>query len=381
MGRHVAELTPALADCGLRVSVITPQLRGGVAEEQLAPGLRVYRVPLGLAPGPDYPGFVAQASRDLERAARAIHAAQPVSLIHAHDWLTAEVAGRLKHAWRVPLVATIHATERGRGRGTLMGRAAQQINDQEWLLTYEAWRVIVCSQFMARQVSEYFHTPDDKIDVVPNGVRIAASPFASAAERLAFRRRFVADAERLVFHVGRIVYEKGLHVLLEAWPQIAEANARLLIAGVGGHLDALREQAEAAGVADRVRFAGFVADDDRDRLFHTADVAVFPSLYEPFGIVALEAFAAGCPLVVSSAGGLAEVVRHGETGLVATVGSADALAAAVLGCLYEPAAASARAAQALAEVRRHYTWAHIAAATAGVYQQIYGEWQAGSWGK
>jgi glycogen(starch) synthase len=378
MGRHVAELAPALAEAGLRVSVVAPQLRGGPAEEEPADGMRVYRVPLSQALGADYPGYVAQASRDLERAAAELG---PFDLIHAHDWLTAEAAGRLKQRWRIPLVATVHATERGRGRGHLGDRAAHQINDQEWLLTYEAWRVIVCSQFMAGQVGEYFHTPADKVDVVPNGVAIAPNPFAGPSDRLAFRRRFVADDERLVFHVGRIVYEKGLHVLLDAWPQIAAAGARLLIAGTGGYLDALQSQAEAAGLNGSVRFVGFVSDEDRDRMYRVADAAVFPSLYEPFGIVALEAFAAGCPLVVSDAGGLGEVVRDGETGLVAPAGNAHALAAAVLECLRRTAEARARANAALLDVRAHYTWDRIAESTAAVYRRVMREWRAGSWGR
>jgi glycosyltransferase involved in cell wall biosynthesis len=382
MGRHVAEIAPALAGAGLRVSVITPQLHGGPAEEVLAPGLHVYRVPITPAIGADYPHYVAHASRDLERAAEALHSSLGrFDLIHAHDWHTAEAAGRLKHLWRIPLVATVHSTERGRGRGHINGRAAQQINDQEWLLTYEAWRVIVCSRFMAHQVGDYFQTPADKVDVVPNGVGASPNLFASPADRLAFRRGFVADDERLVFYVGRIVYEKGLQILLNAWPRIAPANARLLIAGTGGYLDALQSQAEAAGLNGRVRFAGFLSDADRDKIYQVADLAVFPSLYEPFGIVALEAFAAGCPLVVSDAGGLAEVVRHGETGLIAPAGNADALAAAVLDCLCRPELAHARAVAALDEVRQRYSWAGIADSTVAVYRRILGEWQAGSWGR
>ena len=383
MGRHVAELSPALAGAGLRVSVITPQLRGGPAEEDLAPGLHVYRVPISPALGADYPHYVANASRDLEQAAdRLRESLGRFDLIHAHDWLTAEAAGRLKHLWRIPLVATIHATERGRWRGQLSGRAAQQINDQEWLLTYESWRVIVCSQFMARQVGEYFQTPSDKIDVVPNGMGLPPPDlFAGPEDRLAFRRSLAADDERLVFYVGRVVYEKGLQILIAAWPQIASANARLLIAGTGGYLDALQTQAEAAGLDDRVRFTGFLSDADRDKIYQVADVAVFPSLYEPFGMVALEAFAARCPLVVSDAGGLAEVVRHGETGLIVPAGDAAALAAAVLECIRRPDEARARAQTALLEVRQRYSWDRIAESTLSVYRHVLGEWQAGSWGK
>ncbi len=382
MGRHVAELSPALVDAGMRVSVLTPQLHGGPTVEEWASGLRVYRIPISPALGADYPHYVTNASRDLERAAdRLRDSLGRFDLIHAHDWLTAEAAGRLKHLWRIPLIATIHATERGRGRGILNDRAAQQINDQEWLLTYESWRVIVCSQFMAQQVGDYFQTPADKVDVVPNGMGMPPRLFARSEERLAFRRGFAADNERLIFYVGRVVYEKGLQILIAAWPQIAPVGARLVIAGTGSYLDALQSQAESAGLNGRVRFTGFLSDEDRDKIYHVADAAVFPSLYEPFGMVALEAFAAGCPLVVSDAGGLAEVVRHGKTGLIAPADDVDALAAAVLECLYRPDEARIRANAAFLEVRHHYAWDRIADSTISVYRRVIAEWQSSDWGK
>lgn len=382
MGRHVAELAPALADAGMRVSIITPQLHGGMIEELLTPNLRISRVPISPALGADYPHYVANVSRHLEQAADDVRKTMGrFDVIHAHDWLTAEASGRLKHLWQIPLVATVHATERGRGCGHLNGRAAQQINDQEWLLTYESWRVIVCSQFMSRQVSEYFQTPADKIDIVPNGMGVPANLFVGTEDRLAFRRRFAADDERLVFYVGRMVSEKGIHILLDAWPQIASAKARLLIAGTGSYLNTLQSQAELAGLGEQVRFLGFVSNEDRDKIYQVADVAAFPSLYEPFGMVALEAFAAGCPLVVSAAGGLAEVVRHGETGLIVPVGNAAALADAVLECMRHPDAARARAATALREVRGSYAWDRIAESTISVYRRVLGEWQTGIWGK
>ncbi|EFO80530.1 glycosyl transferase group 1 [Oscillochloris trichoides DG-6] len=385
MGRHVAELAPALAAAGLRVSVVTPQLRGGPDAEQLAPGLNIYRIPMEYAPGADYPHYVALCNRELERAALSLQGSLGrFDLIHTHDWLTAQSAARLKHLWQTPLIATVHATERGRGRGILHGRAAQQINDQEWLLTYEAWRIIVCSQFMLGEVTDSFHTPSDKIDVVPNGITLIPDPFAASSdeERRTFRRRFLPDDAYLVFYVGRIVAEKGLQVLIEAWPQImAGANAHLIIAGTGGYREILQAQAEAAGLQDVIHFAGFMSDEERDKIYRVADVAVFPSLYEPFGIVALEASAAGCPLVVSDAGGLAEVVRHGETGMIAAAGDPFALAAAVLDCLHEPEQAQMRAAAAFAEVQRAYTWDIIAASTIQIYARVLAEWQAGNWGK
>lgn len=382
LGRHVAELLPALASQGLQVVVVTPRLRDGLHEEQLD-GVTVRRVDVPESPWSDYPSFVAQTSQALQDAAIDLQARQGrFDLIHAHDWLATEPAVALKHRWKIPLLATIHATERGRGRGGLHGQAAQRINDLEWRLTYEAWRVIVCSHFMAGQVAEYFQTPPDKVDVVPNGVHISGTPFEDAEHWLAFRRRYVSDDERMVFHVGRIVYEKGLHVLLDAWPRIrGSVEARLVIAGTGESLAALKGQAAALGIVDSVTFAGFVTNEERDRLYHAADLAIFPSLYEPFGIVALEALANACPLVVSDAGGLGEVVQNGITGLVVPADNPGALADAVIAALARPDMARARAAAALREIRDYYTWHRIACSTTAVYERVMGEWQDTAWGK
>lgn len=380
LGRHVAELSPALARAGARVSIVTPRLRDG-APLIRRPRLRVLRAAPPAMAGYDFPSFVAETGRGLEQAALGlIGEGQRPDLIHAHDWLTAEAAIALKHRWRVPLIATIHATERGRGRGLLNGAGAQAINEIEWRLSYEAWRVIVCSQFMAGQIGDYFSTPADKIDVVPNGVRVGHSPFADPAERAAFRARFVGPGEALAFSVGRLVYEKGLHVLVEAWAAVGGA-ARLVIAGAGASLEPLKAQAAALGLEGWVSFTGFIDDAERDRLYHAADVAIFPSLYEPFGIVALEACAARCPVIVSAAGGLAEVIDPGVTGLVVPVGDAAALADAVRACLHDPTAAAARAEQALHVVRARYSWGEIAAATLGVYERVQAEWQASAWGQ
>ncbi|HMP39316.1 MAG TPA: glycosyltransferase family 4 protein, partial [Roseiflexaceae bacterium] len=261
-----------------------------------------------------------------------------ISLIHAHDWLVTEAAIRLKHIWRRPLIATFHATERGRQQGHLHTGASHEINALEWRLSYESWRLIACSHFMGAQIRQYFDVPGDKIDIVPNAVHITPDPFTSPEERRAFRRRFAADDQQLVFYVGRMVYEKGVQVLLEAWPQILAAcpNARLVIAGIGAFLDTARSIAAGFGLTDTVMFAGFMSDEDRDRLYHVADVATFPSLYEPFGIVALEAMAAGCPVVVSATGGLSEVIELHETGITVHPGSADSLAWGIQHTLQHP---------------------------------------------
>ncbi|MGQ9548646.1 MAG: glycosyltransferase family 4 protein [Roseiflexus sp.] len=378
LGRHVTDLTEALAQIGVEVHIITPQLKEGSRYERTTQGVHVHRV--AVPPVADRMLFpltqelnvaLKHAALDVQRSAGGF------DLIHAHDWLVAQAGISLKHACRLPLLATIHATERGRHQGHLISDLSRQIDRLERSLTVEAHRVVTCSHFMAREVHTFFDTPCDKIDVVPNGVVVRASPFQSDAERLTFRRRFVRDDQPLVFSVGRIVYEKGLHLLIDAWSHVLAQfpRAHLVIAGVGGYLDALRQRAQDAGIADNVTFAGRISDEERDRLYHTADAAVFPSLYEPFGIVALEAMAARCPVIVAHTGGLAEVVKLHETGLTVYPDNVDSLAWGITHTLAHPHWSQARALNAFHDVCTWYNWHTIAQTTLGIYQRVCEEWR------
>ena len=384
MGKHVLDLAPALVQRGVQVHVVTPLLRGGADRELTQDGVYVHRI---FPPPMDAYGFVSyvqQANGMMELAARRLsNEFGDFQIIHAHDWLAANAGIALKHAWRRPLIATIHATERGRQQGYVGSAHAEQVNSIEWWLTYEAWRVIACSHFMAQQISTYFNTPLDKVDVVPNGIYIAPDPFETAGSRLAFRRRFVDDDQPLVYYVGRLVYEKGLHVLLDAWPQVRAAfpRARLLIAGTGAYAEALKSRAWSLGIAPDVTFAGFISDEERDKLYRVADLAVFPSLYEPFGIVALEAMAACCPVVVSAAGGLSEVVTLHETGMTVHPNDPGSLAWGILHALQHPDWSRARAENAFNVASEQFNWGTIADATIEVYGRAYAEWQADDWGK
>jgi glycosyltransferase involved in cell wall biosynthesis len=326
---------------------------------------------------------LAQANNtSLERKALELHLRLGgFDLIHAHDWSVAHSAVAMKYAARLPLVVTVHSTERGRGQGHLMTGEALAINGTEWWLTFEAWRVITVSQYMIGQLGHYFGMPQDKIDVIPNGVTFPATPPLSDAERQAFRRRFAADNEQIVFTIGRMVHEKGLHVLLDAAPQILRERpaTKFVIAGTGNQLDALRFHAWECGVYQQCYFTGYVSDQDRDHLFQVADVAVFPSLYEPFGIVALEAMVHRCPVVVSATGGLAEVVRLHETGLTAYTGVPESLAWAVLETLNHPEWAKQRAENAYRQVATLYNWTHIAEQTEAVYRRVLRECRRSDW--
>ncbi|MCS7209702.1 MAG: glycosyltransferase family 4 protein [Fimbriimonadales bacterium] len=389
IARHVQELSEALAAQGVEVHVITAT-HPDAPDEVVENGVYLHRV--GVAPSAhgDFlqgvygmnAAFEARADALLQewlhgKPARALREA---TFIHAHDWLVLPAAKVLKHRYKLPLVATIHATEYGR-HGGIHSDLSRAINHLEWELSYEAWRVVVCSEFMRGEVQHALNVPFDKIDVIPNGIRAEKFQFEfPEAARAVFRARFAEPSQPLIFFVGRLVREKGVQVLLQALPMVrAEIpDAKLVIVG-GGYRAHLEEFVRFCHLERAVQFTGFIPDADLLRLYRVVDVAVYPSLYEPFGIVALEAMAAGTPVVVSDAGGLKEVVRHEETGILTWAGNPESLAWGILRVLHDPAAARRRALNALKTVQRVFCWQRIARQTQQVYTRVWREYRRVAW--
>jgi glycogen(starch) synthase len=385
LGRHVHALSRALADAGHDVVVLTrrpagPDATGPALDveprvvEEPAPAvggtsatgcLRVLRVaedPLHLEFGRDLVAWTLAWQHAAVRAALPLLRGWVPDVVHAHDWLAAHAGIALADAAGAPLVATVHATEAGRNAG-LSTTLQRQVHAVERWLARRADAVITCSEALRRVVEELFGAPSAA--VVPNG--IAAREWTVDPERrTAARARWTPDGGPLLVHFGRLEYEKGVQDLLAALPRIARGHpaVRLLVVGTGTHRDALVEAARDQG--DRVTFAGYLPDADLAAAVTAAAAVVLPSHYEPFGIVALEAAAAGAPLVVARSGGLAEVVVDGETGLSFAPRDVAGLADAVGRVLDDPPAAVARARRAHARLAT-FAWPAIAERTVEVY--------------
>ncbi|MGL4880249.1 MAG: glycosyltransferase family 4 protein, partial [Waterburya sp.] len=301
-------------------------------------------------------------------------------LIHAHDWLVGDAAIALKHNFKLPIIATIHATEYGRYNGIHTVKQ-QYINDKEKQLAYEAWRIIACSQYMHQEIQRVFQAPADKIDVIYNGIRPEKKRHDRQFERIKFRRRFANDKEKIVYYVGRMTHEKGVSVLLNAAPKILWSmggNVKFVIIG-GGDTSHLQQQAQSLGILEKCYFTGFMSDQDLDKFQTIADCAVFPSLYEPFGIVALESFAARVPVVVSDTGGLPEVVHHDYTGIVTRANDPHSLTWGVLEVLQNPTYAQYLVENAYRSLTECFSWGDLAQQTVRVYSQIVNERSQVKW--
>jgi glycogen(starch) synthase len=238
-------------------------------------------------------------------------------IVHGHDWLVAMAGDHLARRFGASLVTTIHATEHGRHQGWVRDHPQSYIHGVERWITNRSDHVITCSYYMGEQVADIFDVPESRITVIPNGIDPDDLPAPADAELARLRREFAAPDERLVLLIGRLVYEKGFQIALEAMPELIARlpGTRFLVAGSGTHEAELRRQAEELGLLDCGTFLGWIGDDVLHSLYRIADVCVVPSIYEPFGLVALEAMASGCPCIVADTGGLREVVPHDEAGL------------------------------------------------------------------
>ena len=369
IARVVNDLSKRLIKDGHEVTVVTYRDSADVPEYENDKGVNVYRVDNYMIHPNNFIDWIMQLNFNmLSKATEIINKEGGFDVIHAHDWLVTYAAKSLKNAYDIPIVATIHATEAGRNSG-IHDETQRYINDTEWLLTYEATEVIVNSNYMKNEIQRLFGLPFDKINVIPNGINL--SNFTGIERDYDFRRQYAMDNEKIILYVGRLVYEKGVQHLIAAMPKILSNyhDAKLIIAGRGGMMDELRAEASNLGLNDKIYFTGYLNSKQVQKMYKCADVAVFPSTYEPFGIVALEAMLAGVPTVVSDVGGLDEIVTHGVDGMKSYAGNANSIADSVTALLYDHQLATNVSKKAKQKVKDQFNWEKIAQDTHFAYEK------------
>ena len=368
IARVVNDLSKRLIKDVHEVTVVTYR-EGDAPYYELDKGVKVYRVDNFMIRPNNFIDWVMQMNFNMvAKASEIIQKEGKFDVIHAHDWLVAYAPKTLKHSFNIPIISTIHATEAGRNSG-IRDEQQKYINDSEWMLTYESTEVIVNSNYMKNELQRLFGLPFEKINVVPNGVNLLS--FSGIDRDYEFRRRYAMDNEKIILFMGRLVYEKGVQHLIAAMPKILEHyhDAKLVIAGKGGMMDELKQEADALGLGAKVYFAGYMNGKDVQRMYKAADISVFPSTYEPFGIVALEAMLAERPVVVSDAGGLNEIVQHKENGMKCYCGNPNSIADSILELLFDQQLCANVVKKAKAKVRNEYNWNKIAQDTHFIYQK------------
>lgn len=373
LGRHVHHLATELVEAGHEVVVLSRRPTGTDAATHptithIADGVLVVAVaedPPHFVFGEDMLAWTLAMGHAMVRAG--VGLARPgigegwrPDVVHAHDWLVAHPAIALAEYYDVPLVSTLHATEAGRHSGWLSGTINRQVHSVEWWLANESDSIITCSASMEEEVTELYGSSLAPITVIRNGIDVATWSYRDRAPR--------SGPPRLLF-VGRLEYEKGVQDAIAALPRIRRSHpgTTLAVAGEGTQYEWLREEARTHRVLRSVNFLGGLDHTELLGWLHGADAIVLPSRYEPFGIIALEAAAAGTPLVASTAGGLGEAVVDGVTGLSFQPGDVDGLTSAVREVLDDPAAAQRRARAARERLTEDFDWHQVALDTAQVY--------------
>jgi glycogen(starch) synthase len=375
LARHVRKLAEALVDLDLDVHVLTRGGEESPAEEQ-AGGVTIHRIREPKRPT-DLGEFVAWVERmnsDMLAAGVELGDRFSFDLVHGHDWLVANACDHLAKRFGAPLVTTIHATEHGRHQGWVDKHPQSYIHGVERWITNRSDRVIACSYYMREQIADIFGVEGERVSVIPNGIDPRDLQPQDPAELRRLRLEFAEPDQKLMLLVGRLVYEKGFQLALEAMPGVIERvpGTRFLVAGSGTHEAELRRQAEGLGLMEHGAFLGWIGDDVLHSLYPIADICVVPSIYEPFGLVALEAMASGCPCLVADTGGLREVVPHEEAGLRFRARDPEALAEMAVRVLGDERLGERLVNDGLEHIRR-FDWADIAEQTVGVYEQVVGK--------
>ena len=372
LARHVRKLSEQLVRDGVDVHVLT---RGGgrLALEEVRHGVVVHRVR-----EPEFPRdvtafvrWVSDMNADMLELGLELGDRFDFDLVHSHDWLVAGAAERLARSTGRPWLVTVHATEYGRHQGWVQNHPQSHIHSVERAMVRRADRVVTCSEFMRRHVAKVFGVSPRRITTIQNAIDPRdLEPVADDLDAL--RARFAEPGQRLVLMVGRLVYEKGFHVALDALAPVIRrlGNVRFVVAGTGTAEQELKRQARRLRLTRHGTFLGWIGDDMLHSLYRVADLCIVPSIYEPFGLVALEAMASGCLCVVADTGGLREVVPDdGSVGHRFPSRDADALGEIVEQVLSDDEA-RARAVAAAREHVLQFDWAEVARETAGVYEAL-----------
>lgn len=370
ISRHVFGLAKSLAKMKNEVVVVTLDFPGVPDYEEIE-DFKVYRSRTEVG----HPNFLTWAflfNHFLEKELAKAHKDVDFDLIHIHDWLVAPAGVSFQHLMNKPLICTMHSTEHG--RSGLHNPDSYMIDGMEWWACYESSKVIVTSQSMKGEICGHFNLSGEKVDVIANGVD--SEKYDINIDRRDVRRSFgVKDHEKLILFVGRLVPQKGVEYLIQAIPRISGRfpEAKFIIVGEGwmrSHLEWLADQSDQRW---RINFTGFISDNDLIALTKSADVMVIPSVYEPFGIVALEGMAAGVPVVASQVGGLAEVIEHNKTGVYAYSRNPDSIGWGVERVLSDPGYRDWLVKNGYEKVRTQFSWTAVAEHTMDVYKRVLGE--------
>jgi glycogen synthase len=363
LSRHVCGLSEHLVQLGHDVHVVTAG-NGGLPAFEIINGVHVHRVIPINNQDDDFLSWIAGLNLAMSYKGVQIAAEIKFDIVHAHDWLVGTSAITLKEELSAPLLTTIHATEHGRNNG-IYNDMQQFIHEKERQLISESDQIIVCSQYMREELLSNFQLSEKKMAIVPNGIE-QGEVMVQSAEIYPF----IKD-RKYVFSIGRMVKEKGFETIIEG-AQLAKESKKdiyFVIAGKGPMLERYRKMVSERNLDHYVAFIGYVSDEQRNALLVNSEIAVFPSLYEPFGIVALEAMILSKPTIVSETGGLKGIIMHKQTGMLMVPGDADSLLSNIDFLTQYPHKAKEIGEKGRQIVKSLYGWKRVASQTVKVIEE------------
>lgn len=282
----------------------------------------------------------------------------PLALFHGTNY---EVPLRAQ----CPTVVTVHDLSLLLHSNTHEARAVRRARLLLPLMARRATRIITPSEQVRDEVCEHLKIPRDKVFATPLAPRSSFTPM-SAEESVAVRKRFEIEDEFLLF-VGTIEPRKNLSTLLNAFDEVLRGTAlrpQLVVAGkVGWKVDDVLAQARQSPIRDRVRWVGFVSDEDLRALYSSCRAFIYPSIYEGFGLPPLEAMACGAPVIASRVPSIKESVAR-----IVSATDSTKLAEVIVELLTDEEARRSLSERGLKHARE-FTWQRTAALTREVYAE------------
>ncbi|MBY6287195.1 glycosyltransferase [Nanohaloarchaea archaeon H12] len=357
---HCEDLATTMADQGHSPVVLT---FGDEEQVEHQDGVEVHRVPVSDTAS-DTVSWSMNLGHNLEQKAISLSKDRNFDLVHAHDWMAVPAATGIENTLGIPMVFTIHSTQKG--RDGVSSEYQRTIHNLEWYGTYEADQVITVGREFSDEVIQTYDVPEDKVNYIPNGVDL--EKFDSHSQSLD-RGRYALDWENIVLFVGRMYPQKGPGHLIEAMPDIIDERpeTKFVMAGSGAmqHYQRMAEKR----VGDKAFFPGYLPENDIISLMKAAEVTVTPSVYEPFGIVPLEAAACETPTIGSFTGGMKDTIVHEYTGLHTYPEDSQSIANQVERALNDPGWNDWLGNNARDRVEDNFRWEQITAWTTGIYQK------------
>jgi 1,4-alpha-glucan branching enzyme len=366
LARHTEGLSLQLQKQGVDVHVITTKPNQMVSAFEEFEGVKVHRVEPLNAMDPQFLNWIGGLNLRIAEKAFELSRENKFHLIHAHDWLVGEAAQILAKELKLPLITTIHATEYGRNAG-IHTELQNFIHNKELQLIQSSQQVIVCSEYMKEEIRGIFQISESKMSIIPNGVQIEKHRGDGHSSLHPILQK---EKRKIIFSIGRLVKEKGFDLLIEAASKMNRKDICFVLAGNGPMYEEYERLIRLHKLEDVIYLIGFISDQHRNQFFERCSMAIFPSRYEPFGIVALEAMTFSKPIIVSETGGLRGINEHLVTGLFMKPDDVESLIIQIEMILSNPKVAQKMAINGKALVEYYYSWQRVAEMTKRQYEEL-----------